>query len=47
MPKKAAPFKQAGGWAMRRRVHGQEFYASDKPSAAAAEKEIAAKMDTP
>lgn len=44
MPKKAAPFKQAGGWAMRRRVDGQEFYVSDKASAAAAEKEMAAKI---
>jgi integrase len=44
MPKKAAPFKQAGGWAMRRRVDGQEFYVSDKASAAAAEKEMATKI---
>ena len=44
MPKKAAPFKQAGGWAMRRRVDGDEFYVSEKPSAAAAEKAMAEKV---
>ncbi|WP_156473086.1 hypothetical protein [Pseudorhodoferax sp. Leaf265] len=44
MAKNAAPFKQAGGWAMRRRIGGEDFYVSEKASAAAAEKEMAEKI---
>lgn len=44
MAKKAAPFKQAGGWAMRRRIGGEDFYVSEKSSAAAAEREMAEKI---
>src|SRR6218665_164283 len=44
MPKKAAPFKQAPSCAMRPRVHGDYFYVSEEPGAAAAEKAMAAKV---
>lgn len=42
MPKEAKAFKEGSGWAMRRRILGQDLYVSGKTSALAARKEMEA-----
>lgn len=46
MPKQAKPFKEGAGWAMRRRILGQDLYVCGQKSATAARQEMEKLVDS-